>query len=66
MAYAITKAGVRWFLDSYPMPMPLNLMALQESRWLDAVIQLLEDVGRYGRNASAREWMFLVWISTLP
>ena len=28
MAYAITKAGVRWFLDSYPMPMPLNLMAL--------------------------------------
>ena len=30
MAYAITKAGVRWFLDSYPMPMPLNLMALDE------------------------------------
>ena len=29
MAYAITKAGVRWFLDSYPMPMPLNLMALE-------------------------------------
>lgn len=28
MAYAITKAGVRWFLDSYPMPVPLNLMAL--------------------------------------
>ena len=28
MAYAITKAGVRWFLDSYPMPMSLNLMAL--------------------------------------
>ena len=31
MAYAITKAGVRWFLDSYPMPMPLNLMALEKS-----------------------------------
>ena len=28
MAYAITKAGVRWFLDYYPMPVPLNLMAL--------------------------------------
>ena len=28
IAYAITKAGVRWFLDSYPMPVPLNLMAL--------------------------------------
>ena len=28
MAYAITKAGVRWFLDSYPMPVPLNLVAL--------------------------------------
>ena len=31
MAYAITKAGVRWFLDSYPMPMPLNLMALMKA-----------------------------------
>ena len=28
MAYAITKAGVRWFLYSYPMPVPPNLMAL--------------------------------------
>ena len=31
IAYAITKAGVRWFLDSYPMPMSLNLMALEIS-----------------------------------
>ena len=27
---------------------------------------MLEEVGRYGRNASASEWMFLVWIRTLP
>ena len=32
MAYAITKAGVRWFLDSYPMPVPLNLMALLDTQ----------------------------------
>ena len=37
MAYAITKAGVRWFLDSYPMPMPLNLMALEMKQALSIV-----------------------------
>ena len=37
MAYAITKAGVRWFLDSYPMPMPLNLMALMDTLLLNAL-----------------------------
>ena len=26
MAYAITKAGVRWFLDSYPMPFHLTVL----------------------------------------
>lgn len=38
MAYAITKAGVRWFLDSYPMPVPLNLMALL---YTDQSLQIL-------------------------
>ena len=40
MAYAITKAGVRWFLDSYPMPMPLNLMALSNTSLYDASLFL--------------------------
>lgn len=47
MAYAITKAGVRWFLDSYHMPMPLNLMAL------DTMVDLsvLNDVMENGKKA---------------
>lgn len=56
MAYAITKAGVRWFLDSYPMPVPLNLMALVETDLLGGKeIILLEN--NYIVHSSCEKYM---------